>query len=65
MAACILRVGGLSMDSRVGASQKITKKCSKFSLKTDFSRWQAILSLFYFEIEFIKGSSNVLPYFLS
>ena len=30
-----------------------------------FAKWQAILSVFYFEIEFIKGSSNVLPDFLS
>ena len=33
--------------------------------KQIFVRWQAILSLFDFEIEFIKGSSNVLPDFLS
>ena len=33
--------------------------------KQIFARWQAILSVFYFEIEFIKGSSNVLPDFLS
>ena len=33
--------------------------------KQIFARWQAILSVFDFEIEFIKGSSNVLPDFLS
>ena len=33
--------------------------------KQIFARWQAILSVFDFEIEFIKGYSNVLPDFLS
>ena len=33
--------------------------------KQFFARWQAILSVFDFEIEFIKGTSNVLPDFLS
>ena len=33
--------------------------------KQIFARWQAILSVFDFEIEFIKGTSNVLPDFLS
>ena len=33
--------------------------------KQIFARWQAILFVFDFEIEFIKGSSNVLPDFLS
>ena len=30
-----------------------------------FARWQAIMSIFDFEIEFIKGDSNSLPDFLS
>ena len=33
--------------------------------KQIFARWQAILSVFDFEIEFIKGTSNVLLDFLS
>ena len=33
--------------------------------KQIFARWQAILSVFYFEIEFIKETSNVLLDFLS
>jgi len=30
-----------------------------------FARWQAILSAFDFDIEFIKGESNSLPDFLT
>ena len=30
-----------------------------------FARWQALLSNFDFEIEFIKGENNSLPDFLS
>ena len=30
-----------------------------------FTRWQALLSNFDFEIEFIKGENNSLPDFLS
>jgi len=33
--------------------------------KQIFARWQAILSAFDFEIEFIKGVSNSLPDFLA
>ena len=30
-----------------------------------FARWQAILSVFYFEIEYLKGTSNSLPDYLT
>ena len=30
-----------------------------------FARWQAILSVFYFDIEYIKGSQNIIPDFLT
>jgi len=33
--------------------------------KQIFARWQAILSAFDFEIEFIKGVNNSLPDFLT
>jgi len=33
--------------------------------KQIFARWQAILSVFDFEIEFIKGENNSLPDFLT
>jgi len=34
-------------------------------LKQIFARWQAILSAFDFDIEFIKGINNSLPNFLT
>ena len=33
--------------------------------KQIFARWQAILSVFDFQIDFIKGESNSIPNFLS
>ena len=33
--------------------------------KQIFARWQAILSAFDFDIEFIKGENNSLPDFLT
>ena len=30
-----------------------------------FARWQAILSVFDFDIEYIKGTSNSLPDYLT
>ena len=50
----------------VKVPKKFYKKMFKIWFQNRFfARWQAILSIFYFEIEFIKGSSNVLPDFLS
>ena len=47
------------------AKEILQKDVQNLVSKQIFARWQAILSVFYFEIEFIKGSSNVLPDFLS
>ena len=47
------------------AKEILQKDVQIFVSKQIFSRWQAILSVFDFEIEFIKGSSNVFPDFLS
>ena len=47
------------------AKEILQKDVQNLVSKHIFARWQAILSVFYFEIEFIKGSSNVLPDFLS
>ena len=47
------------------AKEILQKDVQNLVLKQIFARWQAILSVFDFEIEFIKGSSNVLPDFLS
>ena len=43
----------------------LEKDVKNFAAKQIFARWQAILSIFYFDIEFIKGSHNYLPDFLS
>jgi len=45
--------------------RSFTKRCSKLVSKQIFARWQAILSAFDFEIEFIKGVNNSLPDFLT
>ena len=47
------------------AKEILQKDVQNLVSKKNFARWQAILSVFDFEIEFIKGSSNVLPDFLS
>ena len=53
---------------------RIDCKSAKYVLEKDvknliakqiFARWQAILSIFDFDIEFIKGSNNYLLDFLS
>ena len=47
------------------AKEILQKDVQNLVSKQIFARWQAILSVFDFEIEFIKGSLNVLPDFLS
>jgi hypothetical protein len=53
---------------------RIDCKSAKYILKKDleniaskqiFARWQAILSAFDFDIEYIKGSDNSIPDFLT
>jgi hypothetical protein len=53
---------------------RIDCKSAKYVLKKDveniaskqiFARWQAILSVFYFDIEYIKGINNFIPDFLT
>jgi hypothetical protein len=53
---------------------RIDCKSAKYILKKDveniaskqiFARWQAILSAFDFDIEYIKGSENSIPDFLT
>jgi len=45
--------------------QKVSPQNPKQFLTQIFARWQAILSAFDFEIEFIKGNTNSLPDFLT
>ena len=53
---------------------KVDCKSAKFVLEKDvqniaskqiFARWQALLSIFYFDIAYIKGSQNCIPDFLT
>jgi hypothetical protein len=41
------------------------KDVENLASKQIFARWQAILSIFYFNIEYIKGESNSIPDFLT
>ncbi|CAI0401285.1 unnamed protein product, partial [Linum tenue] len=43
----------------------LEKDVQNLASKQIFARWQAILSIFYFDIQFINGSSNSLPDFLT
>ena len=47
------------------AKEILQKNVKNLVSKQIFARWQAILSAFDFEIEFIKGESNSLPDFLT
>ena len=47
------------------AKYVIEKDVENIASKHIFARWQAILSVFYFNIEYIKESQNVIPDFLT
>ena len=47
------------------AKEILQKDVQNIVSKHIFARWQVIWSVFYFEIEFIKGDSNFLIDFLS
>ena len=47
------------------AKDVLEKDDKNIASKQIFARWQGILSVFDFDIEFIKGSSNSLPDFLT
>ena len=51
------------MDCK-SAKEILQKDVQNIVSKHIFARWQTILSVFDFEIEFIKGDSNSLPDFL-
>ena len=50
----------LSIDCK-SAKYVIEKDVENIASKHIFARWQAILSVFYFHIEYIKGSQNTIP----
>ena len=47
------------------AKEILQKDVQNIASKQIFARWQAILSIFDFDIEFIKGNENSLPDFLT
>jgi hypothetical protein len=47
------------------AKYVLEKNVQNITSKHIFARWQSILSIFYFEIEHIKGSQNSIPDFLT
>lgn len=46
------------------ANEILEKDVQNLVSKQIFARWQAILSVFYFDIEITKGKNNSLPDFL-
>ncbi|XLR19791.1 hypothetical protein S83_047703, partial [Arachis hypogaea] len=47
------------------AKDILQKDVKNLASKHIFARWQAILSIFYFEIEYIQGISKSLPDYLT
>jgi len=47
------------------SAKVLQKDVKNLVSKQIFARWQAILSVFDFQIDFIKGESNSIPNFLS
>ena len=47
------------------AKEVLQKDVKNLASKQIFARWQALLSIFEFDIEYIKGSSNNIPDFLT
>jgi hypothetical protein len=43
----------------------LKKDVENIASKQIFARWQAILSIFYFDIEYIKGINNSTPDFFT
>jgi hypothetical protein len=49
----------------LSAKHVLEKDVQNIASKQIFARWQAILSIFVFDIEYIKGSQNSIPDFLT
>ena len=47
------------------AKEVLQKDVQNLVSKQSFARWQAILSVFDFDIEYIKGETNSIPDFLT
>ena len=53
------------MNRLQSAKEVLQKDIQNIASKQIFARWQAILSIFDFDIEYIKGETNSLPDFLT
>jgi hypothetical protein len=49
----------------MSAKHVLEKDVQNIVSKQIFARWQTILSIFDFDIEYIKGSQNSIPDFLT
>ena len=47
------------------AKEVLQKDVQNLVSKQSFARWQTILSVFNFDIEYIKGETNLIPDFLT
>ena len=47
------------------SKEVLQKDVQNLVSKQSFARWQAILSVFEFDIEYIKGETNSIPNFLT
>ena len=47
------------------SKEVLQKDVQNLVSKQSFARWQAILSVFDFDIEYIKGETNSIPNFLT
>ena len=47
------------------AKYVLEKDVQNIASKQIFARWQAVLSIFDFDIEFIQGTQNSIPNFLT
>ena len=55
----------LNQKSLVRVDGKSAKYVLQKDVKNIVSRWQSILSIFVFNIEYIKGSQNSIPDFIT
>jgi hypothetical protein len=49
----------------LSAKHVLEKDVQNIASKQIFARWQSILIIFVFDIEYIKGSQNSIPDFLT
>ena len=62
--SCLIKKFLLRIDCS-SAKSIIKKDVKKLASKKNFARWQAKLSIFDFDIEYIKGRDNSIPDYLT